>query len=531
VNALRTIYHITRADFLERVRRSSFLFTLGAAVYLGYAVNANILMVRLEQYRGLLNSAWVGSVTTLWITSFLTLVGFYLVTNTLERDRQTGVGQIIAATPLKNIQYILGKTLSNVTVFTVMLAILAIAACIMQLLGGESPVIEFSTLLAPFVFCALPALILVSALAVFFETVPWLRGSVGNVFYLFLLLYFQSSHPAANSGKISDWMGNELIKNSMINDLNKISHDYTGGFLITIVSPKNALKTFDWQGVDWNSDFILGRMLLVGIAFGICFLSLIFFCRFDPAREKKIRLVTSKRSLNKNITERLTLPSAKPEAHGISFQQILASAEMKFSLVKMIREEMRLMLKGLPWWWYAVAFGLLTAGFFSPLPVARNIILPITWIWPLPLWSSMGNREARFHTDQLLFSSPGALNRQLPAIWFAGVLVALLTGAGICLRFLMNGNWADTAAWTAGALFIPSLALAFGVLSRGGRLFEVVYIILWYLGPLHAEQVPILDFMGITDISIKAGMPLIYLVLTLLLLVAAVIGRQQQLQV
>ncbi|HUU30268.1 MAG TPA: hypothetical protein VM123_20880, partial [archaeon] len=158
MNSIRTICHIARADFLERVRRSSFLFTLGAAVYLGYAVNANIFMVRLDQYRGLLNSAWVGSVTTLWITSFLTLFGFYLVMNTLERDRQTGVGQIIAATPLKNIQYILGKTLSNVIVFAVMLAILGIAACIMQLLGGESPVIEFSILLAPFVFCALPAL-------------------------------------------------------------------------------------------------------------------------------------------------------------------------------------------------------------------------------------------------------------------------------------------------------------------------------------------------------------------------------------
>ena len=37
MRALRVVYAIARADFLERVRRYSYLITLLFAVYLGYA--------------------------------------------------------------------------------------------------------------------------------------------------------------------------------------------------------------------------------------------------------------------------------------------------------------------------------------------------------------------------------------------------------------------------------------------------------------------------------------------------------------
>ena len=39
----QVLWHLTRADFLERVRRTSFLVTLGLAVYLGYVVSAGQL--------------------------------------------------------------------------------------------------------------------------------------------------------------------------------------------------------------------------------------------------------------------------------------------------------------------------------------------------------------------------------------------------------------------------------------------------------------------------------------------------------
>ena len=38
MNRGRVLYHLVKADFLERVRRYSFLLTLAGALYLAYAV-------------------------------------------------------------------------------------------------------------------------------------------------------------------------------------------------------------------------------------------------------------------------------------------------------------------------------------------------------------------------------------------------------------------------------------------------------------------------------------------------------------
>src|ERR1700722_17806592 len=109
----RILLAMVRADFLERVRRYSFLLTLGFAVYLGYAVYAGQVTLRLNEYRGVNDSAWIGSVMGLVATVWLSLVGFYVVKNAIQRDRETRVGQILATTPISKPFYMVAKALSN----------------------------------------------------------------------------------------------------------------------------------------------------------------------------------------------------------------------------------------------------------------------------------------------------------------------------------------------------------------------------------------------------------------------------------
>jgi hypothetical protein len=47
---------------------------------------------RLDDYRGILNSAWLGSLMALVGGTFLSLVGFYIVKNSILRDQDTRVG-------------------------------------------------------------------------------------------------------------------------------------------------------------------------------------------------------------------------------------------------------------------------------------------------------------------------------------------------------------------------------------------------------------------------------------------------------
>jgi hypothetical protein len=68
-------------------------------------------------------------------------------------------------------------------------------------------------------------------------------------------------------------------------------------------------------------------------------------------------------------------------------------------------------------------------------------------------------------------------------------------GSGAFLRYLLAADTIRILAWTSGALFVPSLALALGVLTSSRKPFEVIYVTWMYL---ILNAVPPLDFVGVT---------------------------------
>jgi hypothetical protein len=206
----------------------------------------------------------------------------------------------------------------------------------------------------------------------------------------------------------------------------------------------------------------------------------------------------------------------------------LRAGPVHFRFGAMLVAELRLMLKGQKWWWYAGAVLLVALAAALPGAQARGVALCVAWIWPVLMWSTMGVRESRDRTSPLLFSAPHPIASQLPAVWCAGVVLGLITGSGFALRLLLGGNWRGLLAWLIGAAFIPTFALALGVWSGTSKPFEILYTLLWYLGPMHAT-VP-LDFMGSAPATALTRVPLFYLALAAGMSLAALAGRKRQLQ-
>ena len=75
---------------------------------------------------------------TMTVTLFLGWIGFYLVKGSVARDYETGVGQIMASTPLTRPLYALGKWLSNFAILSLMIFILMAAGVLMNLLKGTA---------------------------------------------------------------------------------------------------------------------------------------------------------------------------------------------------------------------------------------------------------------------------------------------------------------------------------------------------------------------------------------------------------
>jgi hypothetical protein len=302
-------------------------------------------------------------------------------------------------------------------------------------------------------------------------------------------------------------------------------------FSLTI-GGERAVRTFPWNGIDWTFHVLLVRLLWVGAAAGLALLASVFFHRFDPARSwRKPRTQTATSALESSSEDRaVSVPSpvSITAAHLTPLVRNLVRGSARRSgnsrFPRLVISELRLMLKGQRWWWYAGAAGLLIGQLVSPERGVRAGFLLFAWIWPILLWSPMGCREARYATSALLFSSERSLSRQLPALWSAGILVALLTGSGVGTRLLLASDWRGLAAWFAGALFIPSFALALGIWSGSSKAFEAIYTVWWYIGPAH--QMPGLDFMGTTPVSSSSG---VYALAAVALLVAAYWRRRQSL--
>lgn len=518
---MNVLWHLMRADFLERVRRYGFLVTLVFAGWLGYLVAVGSIKLWIGDVRGVYDSAWVGALTALVVNSFLSLAGFYVVKNAVERDRLTGVGQILASTPMSKALYTLGKTASNLAVLGSMVGVLAVFAVIAQFLVAEDTHVRLWPLLSPFLLIAMPVMALVAAVTVLFETIPWLRGGFGNVVW-FALWTATLAIPVANEGKVPDPIGLTIVAHDMQAEVDAKFGKADRGMTLGSLNHEVDAKVFQWQGMDWTPGIVAGRLSLFGLAAGLSLLGALFFDRFDPARARLAIPRRKRKGSEATEEESETGPQAPAVPEHVTLTPLPAGNTFRF--FGALKAELRLALQGQRWWWYAAAAGLVVAGLAAPITGVKQFVLPLAWIWPILVWSPLGNRESRFGTAELLFSAPRPIGRQLPAAWLAGVLVAMAIGGGAGVRLLVSGDLRGFGAWLVGAMFIPSLALALGVWSGSGKLFEALYLVLWYLGPMN--HVPDLDYLGAT----ANGRPLVWLVATAMLAVAATLGRRRQLQ-
>ena len=518
MKSLRIIYHLARADFLERVRRYSFLAMLMLVVFLGYQSAIGNVTLQLGQYRGEYNSAWVGAMMSISATFFIGWFGFYLVKGSVARDKETGVGQIMATTPLTRPLYTLGKWVSNFAVLMAMAAALALAGIVIQLLQGENARIELAPFITPFIFIVMPVMALAAAFAVLFETIPFLSGGFGNIVYFFAFIFaLPLGEQLSKISPALDPLGFGLLMDNMGKAALAVYPDYNGSFTLASDSQK-IFGTFTWPGVDWSPGIILARFAYIGIAILLTLLAALFFDRFDPSRAKPRRM-NAPRSASSSDPQPAPVSQALPAVHLTP----LNAASNRFSFFNVFLAEIKLLLKGQRWWWYAVSLILIAAQLFNE-PEAARVLLVLAWTWPVLILSGLGCRESRFDTRQIVFSAPRPLTRQLPAAWLSAFVVTALMGSGAFLRFLLAGEFTSLLAWTAGALFIPSLALALGVLTGSSKTFEVVYISLMYLV---IQKVVPLDFVGMTPESPWY----VYAPLAIFLLVFAFMARQRQLTV
>ena len=489
---IRAASALAWADLLERVRRSSFLVVLGLVLWLASGIFSGDVLVMVGDGQGLMNAAWAGAMTTMVANTVLSLFGFWFVKNAVERDERTGVGEILATTPLRRVTYTLGKAASHFAVLCAMLAVLCVAGVVLFLVRGTSAGFDAFAYFAPYLLVAVPALAFTAACAVLFETTPGLRGALGGVVWMVL---WSSVFVAAMTTK-SPWFdpwGITTLASSLDDAARAHLHGYSEGLNITIGTSRrpDPARVFPWSGVAWTPALVAARVAWVGIAALVASIAAVPFHRFDPARGRGRALVPA-------------AATKAARASGTRFAGLQGAAASLLARLPAGRvgSELRLFLFGGRAIWALAMTGIVIAEFFVPLAVAKTVMLPIAWIWTVSRFAELGARERRHATSGFVFPSPGYVPWQVLASWIAGVVFALVAVSGVVVRAAVAGDGATLVAIAAGAAFVPALALVLGTVSGTPRLFEVVYTVIWYAGPI--RRIAALDYAGVSPGSAPA---------------------------
>jgi len=115
-----------------------------------------------------------------------------------------------------------------------------------------------------------------------------------------------------------------------------------------------------WQGLHWDPQALIGRLLWLAVAVGLTALAAVFFRRFDPAYERR-----RKPSGERAITPAAEVTHRSPTAAPVHLTPVPAKAR-RSRFGYLVISELRLMLKGRRWWWYAVMASLIVASAAVP---------------------------------------------------------------------------------------------------------------------------------------------------------------------
>lgn len=476
------IFTIIKHTMFKQIRTSSYLLVVVLSIFLAFlcvpGMNDGYQIIYLGGVRGIYNSAWLGSICAMLPVILLWLPGFYLLRSQISEDARLKIGQSIASSPVRKIQYIGSKFLSNFAILLSFALLFTLAVILMQIFRHESLSIEPLHYVAPFVLITIPHLLVLAALTVLFDVIPALKSVFGNILLFAIWITFSTVSVAAPNN-FYDLFGIGIIFNQMLTGAKAVYAGLPNAASFGYYPNSGTVPIFVWKGVAWDNGFLMTRLLWVGIAVLLIITAAILFDRFQTPKSHTLNITVPKSVEKKYVSRTLSLSPVKKSRNT--------------SFLALLKGELRIMMAGKSLWWYAVV---LTAIALSYLVTMGEGLKWISFImlFPIGIWSRMGCREKFSNTTQLILSSCPKVTKWASSL-MAGICVSLLMSSGILLRFAINDAWGNFTAWAAGVLFISVLALLCGTLSGSRRLFEGVYLVLLYLGPIN--NIGKLDFLGV----------------------------------
>lgn len=432
---------------------------------------------------GIYNSAYVGTASALLVTTLLPLLGFYLVAGSVSRDRRSGVGAILAASPLSSLTYLTGKVIAH-TAYLHLVAASSFLSGLVILFRHREGSLEPLPFILPWLLLVPPALLITAAIAVLFDVTPGLRSRGGLVIWFFVwafcllvvpMMHIEERRPGL---PIYDPTGFAWFASVLRETTGQEVHNLSIGY-----SSSQQMTRIVWDGLPLSHRFVTARLANGLWALLPLALSVLFFDRFDPSRRGG-RLWRRSRASTPESGEEIAGPAVStPSTLTLSpvvvrfdpWAPYLAEARLIWASSGILR-------------WVVLAAALVAA---APGEAARAGAAGLL-ILLAPFLSEASAREKLAGAEDLVFALP--LIPRSVALWKAAstAMVVMALGLPMTVRAAAESVTGGFSA-VLGLLFLAVWAAGAGLLTGGGKLFTGTLMVIWY-GALNGAE--FLDFCG-----------------------------------
>jgi hypothetical protein len=484
--SLWRISAIVGADFRIRFRRVSTVIVfllLSAFAHLWIpSPSTGRALIQINGQRAINNSGAIGLGTASIGMIFVGLFGYYVISNAIRRDVVSRCGLIAASTPMRTGEYLLGKFVGNLSFLATFLCGFMVSSMVMLAVRGEARLDPF-VFIEQYLLLTPAAIVFVSAVAVLFESIPWLSGKFGDVVYFFLwcavfglVVGNETSHGRINWARYFDFTGFGFMINQMQHTL-QTQEVAIGSSRFDPTKPPIL-----FPGLTLTREWLVPRLVSVIAPLALLPVAGLFFHRFDPVRTRRIagkgsrnwigRIQNPFKPLSPRAATLLTIPG-----RGTSFLSAMwTDAVLTFTL-------------------YPLVFVALLTLTILTLVVPMATIMPVVFAVLAVIVSDIATRDVRAGTTASVRSI--ARLRERYVWWKLGStsLLSLLFCAAAIAKTVPRG-WFAVFALVIGIVFVATTATALGVTTANPKTFIVGFLTFWYVIINDHGMNPMLDFAG-----------------------------------
>lgn len=475
-----------------RMRRLSTLFAMMLMIALSWAMivdpKTGSSLMAINQVRVLYTSSALAMGSASLLSFLMALIGFYLVRGRIVEDIRSGIGSVIAATPVSNSLFLFSRWLGGVAYILALVAMCSIM--VLHGIRGDGP-IQVLVYVKTYLLVLGPMAVFAASAANLFDSIPLLMGKAGDFLY-FMAWVFQVSIVAKiadmNAGLISAWLlvdFSGLVSTIVVLKTHLLTNNFSLG-----ASTFNSLMTPISLPVDlWSGQMLFMRLSSAALAMCLLLPAFVLFHRYSPDKVKQSH--ARKRRTPMELLNGWTRPLAK------HVQPVLLWSAKSANFAGQIVADVALTLVHAP-------SGIVAIVVFTLLSALLSVdALPGLTIFALAFWgiliSDISTRDFQAAIESMTAAVKGGAVRRYFRQWIATMALGLLL-TGVILFRLSFVTPMLALALLVGLFSISAVACCLGKLTNTAKTFMSLYLFGLYVST-QAQDVAVLDVFGFNGVT------------------------------